>query len=1385
MKTETKSKLLPLLIVLVTSAALVLTLMVGLAAAQEGGPEGERQPSSQLRAPNAPAAPMQATAMISNGVVLLGVNELGELIVPGGPPSPVAGETRVGLRYVPTGNEAVSHGGPYEGWGVADALSSVSGWVNQGHGSSGLALNSFVTTASTARSVVSVGTMLSVTHDYHPSLSPNLYQVDVVISNTLAVSVDLRYRRVVDWDIEPTVFSEYVTVDQGTASALFFTSNAGFAHPNPLSGPSDEGYTGTFVDAGPLDHGALFDFDFGSLAPGAARRFTLYYGAAKDEAEAVMALYNVGAEAYAFGQPSTPAGPTQGTPNTFILAFAGVGGAPVVPHGVHLAPAAAKEWAEPGSRVVYTETLANLTGVSDSFALAVSGNAWPTALSVANTGVLPDGAAVDVTVQVDVPPGANASEHDQVTVVANSIGGLAFYSDTATLTTTALSDQRGYATAPDSDRVWVVDPVVGAPVQSIDVSPYGQDPRALELSPDGRWLYVGLYESDSVLVIDTTTHTPLTPTIPVGDGPVAIAFTPDGSQALVANAGSPDSLTIIDTAALTVTATLDGGFFNYPGDVAVNGCTGLAYVANQSGGSVVVVDTTVPTVTAVIPGFDNPLGIVIAPDGQKAYVTEQGDGTVGVVDLAHNVLLDSWDVGSWNINALDISPDGRWLYVVDNQSLGLHVIDASNGRWDAFIPLPTDYWIEDVQVSPDGKRIFVARGYDDVVSVVDAASRTVVGSIGPVGRYVYRLAFYPPAYPCLDGIQVEKSTVPAAVEAGEPFTCTINYLYTGTLPIDAAALLDVLPAGATLLSASGNPQVEGNRVVWPLGTLNDGSSGSQSLTAVVGLVTTDTAVLTNTAWGAPLGQVARAPVVIAAPTRGVALDPTASEASTLAVYSATHTIAVYNVGTAGVDSFALDILGADPGWTYTINDGHGGTALIDGTGPISTFEALLLDVRVWPPAGAPAGALDLATLQVTSNADPSKSASAALTSHVARPGYVFNMNNKINVVDTLAHLDTGIAIDTGPYGGVPLRGALSPDGQWLYAGLLGRDGVLVVDTATLSPVTVLDVGGGPHGVAFSADGAYAFVANQWSDDVSVIDTSVPTVTVTLPVSDRPMSVASSPCLNKVYVTNRDSDSVSVIDAGTLTVTAVITGFFGPWDVVVSPGGDRAYVTNQDDGSIGVIDTASDSLAGTWDIGGVWTPGLDISPDGRTLYVADARTGMTYAVDAFTGQVIAMTRTSSVGVTWEVEAFPAPAGPFAYVSNPYDGEVKVVDMRTNRVVGTIPLGGTLRGMALFPARTVCGASPKAAFTPAQSIIRVGGTVDFTNLSTGMSPLAYTWDFGDGSPPSDAVDPSHAFSRVGTYTVVLTATNPIHFALANGQVRVDHGLIYLPVVMRNQP
>jgi PKD repeat protein len=78
-------------------------------------------------------------------------------------------------------------------------------------------------------------------------------------------------------------------------------------------------------------------------------------------------------------------------------------------------------------------------------------------------------------------------------------------------------------------------------------------------------------------------------------------------------------------------------------------------------------------------------------------------------------------------------------------------------------------------------------------------------------------------------------------------------------------------------------------------------------------------------------------------------------------------------------------------------------------------------------------------------------------------------------------------------------------------------------------------------------------------------------------------------------------------------------------------------------------------------------------------------------------------------------------------------------------------------------------PVAGFSSSSPDV-LGATTSFANTSAGTN-LSFEWDFGDGSPVSTDVDPTHTYATAGTFTVVLTATNSVGWDVAMGQVVIE--------------
>lgn len=283
--------------------------------------------------------------------------------------------------------------------------------------------------------------------------------------------------------------------------------------------------------------------------------------------------------------------------------------------------------------------------------------------------------------------------------------------------------------------------VNGSTGQVLGTYPLGKRPRGVELSPDGRFLYVAL--SGSPVAPPGTDESKLPPPDRSADGiglfdiasrklvgvvrgvanPEQLAV----SRAGLIYAGSEDAsaVVILDPQERKAVAVIPVG--DEPEGVALSPDERFLYVALEGENKVAVLDVAGRRVIARVPVGLRPRSIAFSPDGAHAYVTDELQRAVTEMDGRTHQVLRTFAIPGKGAKPMGVvvSPDGSKVYVTTGREGTLVAIDAASGAVSPPLAVGQRPW--GVAISADGRRLFTANGPSNDMTVVDAASMQVIG----------------------------------------------------------------------------------------------------------------------------------------------------------------------------------------------------------------------------------------------------------------------------------------------------------------------------------------------------------------------------------------------------------------------------------------------------------------------------------------------------------------------------------------------------------------------------------------------------------------------------------------------------------------------------------
>ncbi len=292
------------------------------------------------------------------------------------------------------------------------------------------------------------------------------------------------------------------------------------------------------------------------------------------------------------------------------------------------------------------------------------------------------------------------------------------------------------------------------------------------------------------------------------------------------------------------------------------------------------------------------------------------------------------------------------------------------------------------------------------------------------------------------------------------------------------------------------------------------------------------------------------------------------------------------------------------------------------------------------------------------------------------------------------------------------------------------DDVTVIDLSTLKPVQTFKVGTAVHGICAGADTHTFFVTIESEKNLKVVDARTGHILATIPLTGDPNQCAATPNGHYVAVPIRDGNSVDIVDMQAKKVVKTLPVKV-PHNAYNSGSNDVLWVSSMGDNEIDRIDLRTMSYSAHVKTGGIPRPyavskdgntiysaitdlhgfvvastseakvvakvelppappencplelktpthGLELSPDGRRLWVTSLADGLVYVYATASRKLLGHV---AVGKCPNWISF-SPDGKFACISNSDTNDASIIDTATLHEVARVPVGkGPKRLLAL--------------------------------------------------------------------------------------------------------
>lgn len=216
--------------------------------------------------------------------------------------------------------------------------------------------------------------------------------------------------------------------------------------------------------------------------------------------------------------------------------------------------------------------------------------------------------------------------------------------------------------------------------------------------------------------------------IPTGIGPHEAIASRDGRRLYVADYGTAtpgNTLTVIDVPSGEVVDKIDLGEHRRPHGI-VTGPDGSIWVTTEDSRSVLEISADDHSIQRVFETDEDITHmLVLTADGKRAFTANIGSGTVSVIDTESGK-VETVTTGR-GAEGIDITPDGKEVWVAHRQDDNVVVLDAETLK--SLATVDTGRFPIRVKVTPDGTRVLVTCAMSNEMVVFDRVKREEIGRV--------------------------------------------------------------------------------------------------------------------------------------------------------------------------------------------------------------------------------------------------------------------------------------------------------------------------------------------------------------------------------------------------------------------------------------------------------------------------------------------------------------------------------------------------------------------------------------------------------------------------------------------------------------------------------